>query len=130
MIDIKLIRENPKLVKESQRKRNLPERIIDDLLNLDKEWRKTKEEADDLRSERNKISLQINEFKKEKKDISQLIKRAKEIPERLKQLEETENELGSKSKGLLLNLPNIIDKSVPIGDASKNKVLSRTRFRT
>ncbi|MBS3108582.1 serine--tRNA ligase [Candidatus Woesearchaeota archaeon] len=123
MIDIKLIRENPKLVKESQRKRNLPERIIDDLLNLDKEWRKTKEEADDLRSERNKISLQINEFKKEKKDISQLIKRAKEIPERLKQLEETENELGSKSKGLLLNLPNIIDKSVPIGDASKNKVL-------
>ncbi len=123
MIDIKLLRENPDIIKASQRKRNLFPDVVDTILEFDAKWREIKQQADDLRSERNKVSLQINDSKKQNKDASDLLKRAKEIPFQLKELEDKEGELNSKIKSLILNLPNIIDKSVPIGDASKNKVL-------
>lgn len=123
MIDIKLLRENPDIIKASQRKRNLFPDVVDTILEFDAKWREAKQQADDLRSERNKLSLQINDLKKQNKDASDLLGRAKEIPLQLKELEDKEDELNSKIKNLVLNLPNIVDKSVPIGDASKNKVL-------
>ena len=55
MIDIKLLRENPEIVKESQKKRAMDEKVVDNFLKLDKEWRELKAEVDGLRSRRNKI---------------------------------------------------------------------------
>jgi len=123
MLDIKLIREHPVIIKESQKKRNLPIDIIDEILSLDKKWRELKEEVDNLRNKRNKISEEINKAKKEGKKIDNIIKEAKEIPRLLEQKEKSMNELKEQRDSILKEIPNLVDKSVPIGDASKNKTL-------
>jgi len=83
-----------------------------------------KEEVDQLRAKRNKISADISEAKKKGSGADSLMKEAKEIP---KKLEEKEKELNSKKEArdkVLLEIPNLVDKSVPIGDSSKNKVIA------
>ncbi len=123
MIDIKLIRENPKIVKESQKKRGINEKDVENLISLDKEWREIKGEVDKLRARRNKVSEEINQAKKQKKNVDLLIKEAKDIPKKIENLEKKLNELAKKRDSLWRDIPNIIDKSVPTGDASKNKTL-------
>ncbi len=123
MLDIKLIREDPKIVKESLKKRGLDEKDVDLILDLDEKWKKLKQENDSLRSERNKISEKINEAKKAGKPITDIIKKAKEIPEELKKQEEELTQIETKRLKILESIPNLVDKSVPVGDASKNKVL-------
>jgi len=123
MLDINVIRENPELVKESQIKRGLSTDEVTKLIKLDKDWRELKTEVDELRSRRNKISEEINKAKKQGKNINNLIKEAKEIP---KALENKEKLMGEKKEArdlILKEIPNIVDKSVPIGDTSKNKVI-------
>jgi len=126
MLDIKIIRENPKVVKDSEKKRGKDPKIVDDVIKLDKEWRKVKIQADNLRSERNKISNKINEAKKAKQNIKQLVKKAKEIPDKIKKLEEKTNKLQDQIKQTMLKISNILDKNVPLGnDETKNKVLRK-----
>ncbi len=125
MIDINLIRENPKVVKESLVKRGMDEKEIDRLLMLDKEWRETKQETDNLRAERNKTSERINEAKKKGEDISVILKRAKEIPVKIEEKEKHLEKLEKERIFILENIPNLVDKSVPVGDASKNKILEK-----
>lgn len=123
MIDIKLVRESPDVVKESQKKRGFSVEEVDKVAELDKRWRSFKEEVDSLRAKRNKISQEINTLKKEGKNASVLIKEAKEIPHKLEEKEKKMNELKEARDMLLKEIPNIVDKSVPVGDASKNKVI-------
>lgn len=123
MIDIKLIRENPELVKESQKKRGMNEKEVDELVALDKAWRKLKEEVDELRGRKNKISEEINKAKKGKKPVDKLVKEAKEIPEKLEKKEKELAGLQEKRDAIWKEIPNIVDKSVPVGDTSKNKVI-------
>ncbi|MDO8740136.1 MAG: serine--tRNA ligase [Candidatus Woesearchaeota archaeon] len=126
MLDINFIRKNPDIVKKDLKKRHDEEKIdwLDDLLKKDEEWRKAKQEADELRARRNKASLEINESKKQGKDISKLIKEIKEIPDKIKKLEEKETELKEKIHYYLMRLPNILHDSVPYGkDASENAVI-------
>ncbi|MBI2667350.1 serine--tRNA ligase [Candidatus Woesearchaeota archaeon] len=123
MLDINFIRENPNLIKESQKKRGFPVEDIDKLIILDKEWRQFKEEVDKLRARRNKISEEINQAKKQGKNIAKLIGEAKEIPNRLEKKEKLMNETEEKRNFLLKEIPNLIDNSVPTGTADKNKVL-------
>ncbi len=122
MIDIKLIRENPSLVKESQNKRGMDESIVDELLALDKKWRKLKEEVDELRSRRNRTSEEINKAKKQGKKAEGMIKEAKEIPKLLENSEKEMKETEERRNAVWKEIPNIVDKSVPVGDASKNKI--------
>jgi len=123
MIDIDLIRKNPELVRESQKKRGFPPEDVNKLLKLDKEWRELKEEVDNLRSKRNRISEEINKAKKEGRKIEGLIKEAKEIPKKLEEKEKLMVEIEEARNALWKEIPNILDKSVPIGEASKNKIL-------
>ena len=123
MIDINLIRQSPEIVKESQRKRAMSEELVDQVANLDKEWRSLKEEADNLRAKRNRLSQDINLAKKAGKDATQLLKDAKEIPELLEKTEKVMQEKKEQRDSILREIPNIVDKSVPVGDASNNKVL-------
>ena len=76
MIDIRILRENPELVKENIRKKAQDEKLplVDEIIKLDEDWRKTRVEADNLRAERNKVSEAINKAKKEKKPIEDLLK--------------------------------------------------------
>lgn len=125
MLDIRFIREHPEKVRENQKKRGLDPKEVDLILELDEKWRKLKQESDDLRSERNKISEKINEAKKEGKKVEEVINKARAIPEKIKKLEEEMLGVDEKRKGILEKLPNMLDKSVPIGDASKNKVIEK-----
>lgn len=125
MIDIKLIRENPKVVRDSQKKRGMSEKDVDNLLELDKKWRELKERVDLLRSRRNKVSEQINQAKKHGKNTDIIIKEAKEIPKQLEDAEKELHETFEKRNSLWKEIPNIIDKSVPVGDVSKNKVIEK-----
>ena len=125
MIDIKLLRENPDLYKKNTKKKFKNQKIVDDVLDLDSEWRKTKLEADNLRSERNKISEQINQEKKkgDVRGVHGLIARAKEIPKKLEEIELKEKIVYGKLKKEIYRIPNLMSKRVPIGkDETENKV--------
>ena len=125
MIDIKLVRENPELVKENMRKKfqdhKLP--LVDEVIELDKLNRQTKQRADEIRAERNKLSKSIGALMAQGKrdEANEVKKRVTDAAEELKQLEEKEIELAEKVKTIMMTIPNIIDPSVPIGkDDSEN----------
>ncbi|MFA5176346.1 MAG: serine--tRNA ligase [Candidatus Nanoarchaeia archaeon] len=124
MLDVKLIRENPSLVKDSLKKRGMDVNQIDEFLEIDVNWKRIKQETEELRAERNKTSIKINEAKKQGKSIEDLIKKTREIPLQIQEKEKELNILEARREEILENLPNIIDKSVPVGDATKNKVIN------
>ncbi|HUW43452.1 MAG TPA: serine--tRNA ligase [Bacillota bacterium] len=125
MIDIKLVRENPKVIKESIKKRLQDGKSFDSLLKIDTEWKKAKKDIDELRGKRNKISQEINEAKKRNQDIKVFLKEAREIPKEIQKKETLLRSLEGKRLELWKKIPNLIDKSVPVGDATKNKVLKK-----
>ena len=125
MLDLKFVRENPEVVKKNIQNKfqdsKLP--LVDEVIALDIENRKTKTEADELRASRNKISKQIGALMAQgKKDEAEEIKnQVTAQSERLAQLEEKESELDKKITDIMMVLPNIIDPTVPIGkDDSEN----------
>jgi seryl-tRNA synthetase len=128
MIDIKLIRETPELVKENIKKKfqndKLP--LVDKVIKLDEEWRKLKYDEDKLRGERNKVSKEISEAKKAGKSVSSLMKKAKDIPKEIEKIGVKKEKLENQIKEIMMVIPNIIDKSVPIGkDDSENKEIKK-----
>ncbi len=128
MIDIKLIRENPELVKENIRKKFQNEKLplVDKARKLDEEWRKIKHQEDSLRSERNRISKKINELKKAGKNAEKEMKKAKEIPEKIEKLESKRKKIEDEIRKAMYRIPNIIHESVPIGrDESENVEVKR-----
>lgn len=124
MIDIKLIRENPNLVKENMKKKFQQDKLklVDEVISLDDKWRKLKYEEDSLRSERNKVSEEINKLKKEKKNADKELKRAKQIPEKIAEIGEKRKELEDQIKQIMYKIPNIIHESVPLGKDDKENV--------
>ena len=130
MIDINLIRENKELVKENIRNKFKDERlpIVDEVYDLDIKFRTAKKEADDLRSEKNKLSDKIGALYREKsiEEANTLKDEVSKISNRIKELEEVEETLEPRIRELMYKIPNIIDKSVPIGkDDSENKEIER-----
>ncbi len=117
MIDIKLIRDNPELVKENIKKKFQDEKIIliEEILKLDRKWREIKLEEDQLRSSRNNISKKISEIKKAKKDASKFLEEAKEIPKKIEKLETKRKKFEEEIQQKLKVIPNLIHESVPIG---------------
>lgn len=125
MIDIKDLRENPDVYKKNIVAKNRNERVVDEVLRLDADWRAAKAKADNLRHERNKISEQINQAKKKKdeKTAKDLIKRAQEIPGKLRDVEAEEKDLSEALGKRLSEIPNLMARRVPLGkDAGDNKV--------
>ena len=125
MIDIKLIRENPDLVKENIKKKFQDEKLIlvDEVKKLDEEFRSLKSKQDDLRNQRNILSKQIGALMGQgKKDEAEQVKaQVKQIGEEIETSEAKEIELEEEIKKRMLVIPNIIDASVPVGkDDSEN----------
>lgn len=119
MIDIKLVRENPELVKENIRKKFQEEKLelVDKVVVLDEKWRKEKGRVDGLRSERNKISELINKLMKSRKksEAGKLIVKAKEIPMKIGKIEKKVGKLAGEIRKIMMVIPNIMDASVPVG---------------
>ena len=125
MIDIKLIRENRDLVKENIKKKFQDEKLplVDTVYSYDEEVRKLKQEGDLLRKERKDKSEQIGLLMCDKKidEANRLKEEVSQINELIKEKEDMESELNQKIKDIMMKIPNIIDKSVPIGkDDSEN----------
>ncbi|MFH0711650.1 MAG: serine--tRNA ligase [archaeon] len=130
MIDIKLIRESPELVRENIRKKFQNDKLIlvDRILDLDAKWRKQKKGVDDLRAERNRISESVNELMKagKKADAKKLILKAKEIPGKIEKVEVKSEKLAREIREIMMKIPNMIDASVPSGkDDSENVELKK-----
>ena len=130
MLDLKFVRENPDIVKQNIKNKfqdsKLP--LVDEVIVLDEENRKTKAEADSLRAERNAISKQIGALMAQgKKDEAMNMKKlVSEKGEYLASLEAKEAELSEKVTKIMMVIPNIIDPSVPIGkDDSENVEVER-----
>ena len=130
MLDLKLVRENPELVKQNIRNKfqesKLP--LVDEVIALDVESRNAKQEADTLRFERNKISKEIGGLMAQGKraEAEELKKKVTDDSNRLAELEGKESELEEKIKKIMMIIPNIIDASVPIGkDDSENVEVQR-----
>ena len=125
MLDMKFVRENPDIVKQNLKNKFQEEKLplVDEVIELDKESRAAKQEADSLRSDRNKISKQIGALMAQgkKEEAEELKKQVSANSARLAELEAKENELAEKITGIMMTIPNIIDPSVPIGkDDSEN----------
>ncbi len=135
MIDIRLIRENPDLVRENIKKKFQNEKLplVDEAVRLDTENRAAITEADELRKNRNTLSKQIGmlmgQAKKDPSKLSEAEEIKKQVAaqaERLAELEKKESELEVKLREIMMNIPNIIDPSVPIGpDDSCNVEVQR-----
>ena len=135
MIDIRLIRENPELVKENIKKKfqdaKLP--LVDEVLELDKANRAAINEASNLRAQRNALSKKIGMLMGQAKKDPSKLKEAEAVKaqvtaqaERLAALEQQEGEYEEKIRKIMLTIPQIIDESVPIGpDDSYNVEVQR-----
>ena len=125
MIDIKLIRENSDLVKENIKKKFQDEKLglVDEVYEYDQDYRKIKQNVDELRAKRNEISGNIGTLMREgKKDEAEALKNeVNKINEEIEGLEVKEENLAKEIKDRMMVIPNIMDESVPIGkDDSEN----------
>ena len=130
MLDIKFVRENPEIVKENIRKKfqdsKLP--LVDEVIELDAKIRELKLEGDKLRSERNASSQKIGQLTREKRvdEANEIKVRTVEINKILVDIEKQEAELSEELKTKMMIIPNIIDKTVPVGkDDSENVEVER-----
>ncbi len=127
MLDIKLIREQPEMVRKNLEKRKKPEILkrVGKLIELDKNWREVAHNLNKLRKRRNDITLEIAKAKKEGKDIRKLVKETQELPDKIDKLENKEKELKQKRYQLLLRIPNLLHESVPYGKGDQDNVVVR-----
>lgn len=119
MLDIRLVRENPELVKENIKKKFQEEKLVlvDEVLELDEKGRAAKTEGDNLRAERNKLSKEIGALMGQgKKDEAEATKnKVAEINDRLAHIEDETREFAEAIKTRMQKIPQIIDESVPLG---------------
>ena len=130
MIDMKLIRINPELVKENIKKKFQDEKLplVDEVVELDKQYRETKVKSDALRNQRKTISKAIGGLmaKGQKEEAEAKKAEVAELAKELSESEAMENDLEARIRKIMLVIPNIIDDTVPIGrDDSENVEVER-----
>ena len=130
MLDMKFIRENAELVKENCRKKFQDHKVamVDELIELDAQYRGCKTKADNLRAQRNALSKQIGVLmgQKKKEEAEEVKAQVKALGDEMAAIEKLEDELQVKVKQIQMIIPNIIDPTVPIGkDDSENVELQK-----
>ena len=125
MIDIKLIRENPELVKENIKKKFQDQKLelVDEVKKLDEDYRALRARADELRGRRNTISKEIGQLMKQglKEKAEEVKAEVAKIAKEIEESEVKEIELEAAIKKIMMVIPNIVDPSVPVGkDDSEN----------
>ncbi|MBE6759849.1 MAG: serine--tRNA ligase [Ruminococcaceae bacterium] len=130
MLDIRFVRENPDIVRKNMENKfqhhKLP--LVDEVIELDAEYRKTLQEAETLRADRNRLSKQIGMLmgQGKKEEAEEVKKQVGAAADRLAELEKLEGEYEEKIRSIMMRIPNIIDPSVPIGkDDSENVEVQR-----
>lgn len=123
MLDIKLIRENPQEIQKALENRG-GKYPVKEVISWDNKRRDLIGETEKLKALRNKTNDEIAQLKKEKKDTSKIIKQMQEVAEKIKEIDPQIKEFEQKIEAELLNIPNIPDKTVPIGkNEQDNKII-------
>ena len=130
MLDIKLIRSNPELVKENIKKKFQDQKLplVDEVLELDAQFRASKGRGDELRQQRNTINKEIGKLMSQgkKEEAQEVKKQVQAIAGELEEMERKEAEMTAEIRKRMLVIPNLIDDSVPIGkDDSENVEVQR-----
>lgn len=126
MLNINLLRENPKIVKDSEKKRNHDLKIVDEVLSLDEKWKKELKKVEELKHQRNVVSLAINELKKKGKSANDKIKEMRKVVDEIKEKEEKANQLIEERNLALKKIGNLLHPSVPAGkDESENQEIKK-----
>jgi seryl-tRNA synthetase len=128
MLDIKLIRENPELVKNNLARRGNPEciQMLEDLITVDKEWRLNLTKLNELRHQRKQVTIEIAKLKKAGKEADNELRRAQDIDEEIGDFEKRVTHQEQKTHDCLMQLPNLLDDSVPLGKDDKDNVQFKT----
>lgn len=125
MLDIKLIREQPQLIREALEKRHQDQSVIDQVLAMDIERRKLLTETETLKSERNTVSKEISQNKDTAQRDSK-IKAMREVGERIATLDEKVRQTDEQLTQLVATIPNIPDADVPLGTDEKDNPVIRS----
>ncbi len=128
MLDINFIRQHPDAVKSSEKKRHHDPALVDQILQLDEDWKKKKKEMEEFKHLRNVVSEEINAAKKAKDSVvaDKKIKQMRQVAEDIKTGEAYTEELLHHRNLLIKNIGNILDKSVPEGkDETENKEIKK-----
>ena len=125
MLDIKFVRENPEIVKENIKKKFQDQKLplVDEVIELDKKIRALKQEGESLRASRNDLSKQIGQLMREKKidEANKIKETVNKNNQRIAEIDPELEELSAELTKKMMVIPNIIDKSVPVGkDDSEN----------
>jgi seryl-tRNA synthetase len=128
MLDIRLIRENPELVRNNLTKRDDPEniRMLDELIEYDRKWRQLLTKLNALRHERRLITTEIASMKKKGKDANKELLKAKTVDEEVTALEGQVSECEERVGYCLMRLPNLLHQSVPTGKDENDNVPIRS----
>ena len=128
MLDIKLIRENPELIKNNLTKRGNPEyvQMLEDLIAVDKEWRSNLTKLNELRHQRKQVTIEIAKLKKARKEADDQVHRAQGIDEEITNSEKHVTQEEQKTHSYLMQLPNLLDETVPLGKDSNDNVQVKT----
>ncbi len=122
MLDLKFIRSEPDLVIEKLKKRGLEGNSIDCILQLDEQRRKILFEVSTLKQERNQVSDEIGRLKKEKKDAQDKILAMREVSTKIKEMDSEIKAIEEKIQKSLLEIPNMVDDSVPVGPDEESNI--------
>ena len=128
MLDIKLIRENPELVRSNLERRGDPKNLVmlENLIVIDKQWRLNLSRLNDLRHDRKVCTAEIAALKKAGKDATEAVQKAKTIDAEITMLEKEVVLEEQKSHELLLKLPNLLHETVPFGKDEHDNVVVKT----
>ncbi len=128
MLDIKLIRENPELVKANLTKRGNPNVLgmLEELITVDKAWRLNLTKLNELRHDRKLVTIEIAKLKKAAQEATNEFTKAEDIDVKIKIIEKQVTEQEQKTHDYLLRLPNLLDDSVPLGKDSSGNVQVKT----
>lgn len=121
MIDIKLTRDNPELVRQGIKNKNEKDRV-DEILSLDEKRRKIISEVEELKAKKNTVSAKIPQMKKAGEDTTQIFAEMKMVSEKIAELDNHLKEVEQELNNILLFVPNIPHSSVPIGKTAEQNV--------
>lgn len=125
VLDIKLVRNRPEVVREALSKRGV-EAPLEEFLRLDEKRRGLLVEVEGLKNMRNRVSEEVGRMKKSGQDARELVEKMREVSQRIKALDEEIRQLEEELEGLLLRIPNLPHESVPVGRGEEDNVVVRT----
>jgi seryl-tRNA synthetase len=125
MLDIRLIRSQPDIVRAALARRGEPGEKLDELLAVDEEHRRLLQESEALKHQKNVVSQEINELRRSGQDAADKIAASREISDRIRAFEEDARDSEARVQTLLLELPNLPDERVPQGAGDKDNVVVR-----